>query len=70
VSLGNLKLTAADVRNPLWLTLSEALREELASLRQQNDAEKPPEQTAHLRGRIAAVKQILALGDQRLPLDE
>lgn len=41
-----------------WVNL---LRGRLSTLRQENDAMKPLEDTARLRGRIAEIKELLAL---------
>ena len=39
------------------------MRDQLADLRQMNDAPMTPERTADLRGRIAQLKELLALAD-------
>lgn len=61
-------LLPADRMNPLWITLSRHLSERLDILRRQNDASLAPEQTERLRGRIAQIKDILALADERPPV--
>lgn len=39
------------------------MRDQLAELRQMNDGQLSPERTADLRGRIAQLKELLALAD-------
>jgi hypothetical protein len=56
------QLTASERQSALWLRLQSHLEDMLADLREQNDNESTPERTAKLRGRIAAVKDFLALG--------
>jgi len=63
-------LTPADRRNPLWLALAGHLTERLATLRAMNDADRPADKTSHLRGQIAEVKALLALGEERRTVDD
>lgn len=49
----------------LWQKLEAHLKETLESLRSQNDADLSAEATAKLRGRIATVKTMLALGESQ-----
>ena len=58
-------LTPADRRSPLWLLLEAHYTERLATLRAQNDADKPADKTATLRGQIAEVKALLDLAKDR-----
>ena len=62
------KLLPADRMNPLWLALSRHMNERLAGLRQQNDASLPLEQTEKVRGRIAQIKELLALAEDKPPI--
>lgn len=61
----SLELTEEDRRNPLWLRLERHLTERLAFLRKENDASREHAQTEHQRGRIAEIKAILALADEK-----
>ena len=56
-----MKLNDADRANPLMLKLVDGWRDELGSLRAQNDAPHDPIKTAEIRGRIAHIKQCIAL---------
>ena len=56
--------------NPLWARLAQHMEQRLSELRAMNDAHLPPERTADIRGRIAALKELLSLGDEpRTPTD-
>lgn len=44
-----------------WRALIRRAEKRLAEYRLRNDAHSPPEQTAYLRGRIAELKDFLAL---------
>ena len=57
-----MKLTPQDLQSAVWLKLEAYLNERLAALRAQNDGELDEVATARLRGRIAATKELLALG--------
>lgn len=59
------KVSPHERTSPLWRALANHYTERLAMLRAQNDAAKSPEDTAHLRGRIAECKSLLALADDR-----
>lgn len=50
-----------------WEEIRGILEERLERHRQKNDAEDTPEKTARLRGRIAEIKDILALGEEPKP---
>ena len=56
-----MKLDHRQKNDPLWLLLKEHLERRLADLRVLNDKPQPDEKTEHLRGRIAAYKELLAL---------
>ncbi len=51
--------------NPLWVGLEAHLKRELDTLRRQNDASLTVERTENIRGRIAQVKAILALAEDK-----
>jgi len=55
-------LTLADLQSAVWLKLKEHYTQRLILLRAQNDGSLDAEATAKIRGRIAEVKQFLALG--------
>lgn len=58
-----MNLTEIEKRSALWLKMSEHYTSRLAELRLLNDGEKNEAETAKLRGRIAEVKQLLALAE-------
>lgn len=64
-----LKLSAQERRVPVWLRIEEALLAELDVLRRQNDAPVDEIQTARLRGRIAELKDLLAIGKDAEVID-
>lgn len=47
--------------SPTWLAVSEWAESRIAELRRKNDGPLEEVPTAHLRGQIAALKQLLAL---------
>lgn len=56
-----MKLTPHEQQSAVWIKLRDHLTERLDALRKNNDGDLTPEQTAKLRGRIAALREILAL---------
>lgn len=71
-------LTDLERQSALWQKLAAHLSERLDAQRARNDGELSPEETHKLRGRIAQIKEILALarepvqvdGDAQAPLSE
>lgn len=61
-------LTGLEKQSAVWLKLEAHLNDTLTSLRSQNDGDLDLTATARLRGRINAVKQILALGEDHEPV--
>lgn len=61
------RLTSAERTSPLWLRLRSHLQERLAKARARNDGALAPDETARLRGRIACLKDLLALEEDRPP---
>lgn len=61
------KLQPQDRTNPLWLRLEKHMQQVLAEQRALNDATRPMDKTEHIRGRIAQLKELLALGDDPRP---
>ena len=57
-------LTQEDFKNPTWQRLSDHLQTHLDMARQQNDKHLSAEETAALRGRISALKELLNLPDR------
>jgi hypothetical protein len=54
-------LSLEERRTNLWAKLMEQWESQLDAMRQQNDSDLTELQTAHLRGRIAAIKTCIAL---------
>ena len=52
----------------LWKKISDHLAEQVRVLRAKNDGDLDPIETARLRGRISAYKEIIALGDEPGPI--
>jgi hypothetical protein len=50
-----------DFKNGEWHEVSAWAEAELKKARERNDAALSPDETAHLRGRISALKDLLAL---------
>lgn len=50
-----------DLRSPTWARIESHLRDRLAELRERNDADADEARTAKTRGRIAELKELLAL---------
>lgn len=63
-------LSASEKANPLWLALRAHLGERLADARARNDFPLADTETAVLRGKIACLKQLIALGDDPLPIPD
>lgn len=60
-----MELTHADKQTELWEKLRTHLNERLALLRSQNDNDTSADATAKQRGRIAEIKSLLALENER-----
>jgi len=56
------KLSPEERDSAIWRGIEGKLKARLESLRVKNDGDATPEATARLRGRIAEVKDLLALG--------
>lgn len=61
------KLEPHDRINPLWVRLERHMQQELENMRVMNDSTVPMERTEKLRGRIAQLKELLALADEPKP---
>lgn len=55
-------LTEQEKQSAVWVKLRDHMNERLESLRCQNDGDLTPEQTIKLRGRVAQLKELLAIG--------
>lgn len=55
--------TREDAHSATWLKLRTHYEAQLEALRRQNDIEMPEAETIRLRARIAACKELLALGE-------
>lgn len=64
------ELTDGERIHPLWARLTDHFETQLQMLRQKNDNPQSEMETATLRGRIAALKAVLALGDDQPPTGE
>ena len=63
------ELTAADKQSATWRRLRAHLEQELINKRGQNDGALDPIQTAKLRGHIESLKGLIALSDDKPPID-
>lgn len=66
------RLDLNDRNSPTWAKLKRHLEAQIEKLRAQNDNDLDPVKTAKLRGRIAGLKNLLALGspDPAMVADE
>lgn len=62
-------LTEMEHQSALWQKLDTHLHERLQALRSRNDGDLAPEETQKLRGRIAQIKEILALAREPVRVD-
>lgn len=60
-------LTHADFQTRTWENFEAELQRRLAMHREANDNRIDPEKTATLRGRIAEIKELLALASKPAP---
>lgn len=59
-----MRIEPHEMRSALWLKLQAHYSAQLDMLRRKNDGDMPPDQTQRLRGRIAQVKEFLALSGE------
>lgn len=57
-------LTDGERHHPLWVRISAHLQTRLLQLRGKNDGALSEMETAALRGQIACLKSLMALGDE------
>jgi hypothetical protein len=65
-----LRLTFEERHNPLWVKLAEHLQSEIERLRVKNDKDMDAVLTANVRGRIAILKELLALAEDRVEVTD
>lgn len=58
-------LNEADLQTAVWLKLKKHLEERLESLRRKNDSDATETKTSKVRGRIAEVKELLAMAEPK-----
>lgn len=62
------EITPLERISPLWMALMSHLEVRLAVLRCQNDGNLDERDTAVMRGRIAEIKALMSLNDDKLNL--
>lgn len=60
-------LTAIERTSSAWVKAEAFMNARLQKLREKNDKPLPPDETAVVRGEIAALKALLRLGREPLP---
>lgn len=66
-----MNLTEQELQSAVWLRLKEDYQKRLESLRKQNDRHALTDvETATIRGRIAEVKQFLAIADPKPEIND
>lgn len=60
-------LTAAEKQSPVWQRLHNQLQIMLANVREQNDHVQPDNYTNFVRGKIAVLKDLISLNEDRPP---
>lgn len=60
-------LTAIERTSDAWLKAEAFMKARLQRLRERNDKHLPAEETAQVRGEIAALKALLRLGREPMP---
>ena len=58
---GPLRLPSEVVHSPMWALLRTIIEAQIDTLRKKNDSILSPDQTAFVRGEIAALKNLLSL---------
>lgn len=64
------ELSLAERNSHLWQRLAKHLEGRLQKLRTENDTDLTESRTAQLRGRIAEIKALMALGNEPIELDQ
>lgn len=59
-----MKLAPHEAQTAVWLKVCEHIDQRIAELRAKNDGRLDPIETTELRGRIAQLKELRALGEQ------
>ena len=60
-------LSAVERTGSVWVKCEAFLKDRLQRLREKNDRDLPPIETAQVRGEIAALKALLRLGREPMP---
>lgn len=63
-------LTRDERTSPLWRKLYTHMADQIEVLRMMNDADRDEVETARLRGRIAAYKELMALNNEIDPASQ
>jgi hypothetical protein len=63
------KLLPRERNDALWIKIKTMVEVEIDTLRRKNDATSTDLQTEKLRGRIAALKDLLAIGEEQETTD-
>jgi hypothetical protein len=61
----HIELTEGELVSGLWVKMRMHLQARLELLRRQNDNTQSEAETADLRGRIAELKRLIAIGDKK-----
>jgi hypothetical protein len=61
------ELSSVEKGSQVWLKIEGYLKQRLERLRLRNDKHLSPEETAQVRGEIAALKALLRLGSEPMP---
>lgn len=62
-------LSDLERKSAVWLKVKAYYEKRLATQRSKNDGDLPAEITAKTRGRIAEIKELLALGEPQQKID-
>lgn len=60
-------LTPIERTSSVWVKCEAFLKDRLQRMREKNDRALPPDETAQVRGEIAALKALLRLGREPMP---
>lgn len=61
------QLSAIERTSSAWIKAEAFMKDRLQRLREKNDRALPPDETAGVRGEIAALKALLRLGREPMP---
>lgn len=63
-----MNLSPIEAQSLIWLKIKKHMTERLEVLRAKNDGDLDTTETARLRGRIAALKELIALDESPVPV--